>query len=289
MTQMKGPVERVLARDQWVVAGAVGIIVVLAGLYTVWGVGMNMSALDMTRMAGATGQSMEMGMGSGMASETGPGMAMAMGADWSWAYAGLIFLMWWIMMVAMMTPSAAPTLLLYTALKRQGSERERAVSLSLMFLSGYLLAWAGFSVVATTLQWATEAAGLTSTSMMTLSSRTAAGAVLIVAGLFQFSSLKSACLKHCRSPAHFLAQHRARVAWGAMRIGMHHGTYCLGCCWALMALLFVGGIMNLYWIVGLALYVLAEKLVPYPRAFSQVTGAALLAAGLWVLGTRLAA
>jgi len=267
MTTSKGPVERVVSHDQWIVAGAVGLIVLLAGFYTLWGVGMNMSALEMARMAAPIGEPMRMGAQ----------------PVWTWSYALLILLMWWIMMVAMMTPSAAPTLLLYTALKRRGSEKERAVTLSLLFLAGYLVVWALFSLIATGLQWTTEAAGLTNGPMMTLNSKVAAGIVLILAGLFQFSSLKTACLKHCRSPAHFLAQHPSKGYRGALRTGMRHGTYCLGCCWALMALLFVGGVMNLYWIVGLALYVLAEKLVPYPRAFSRLTGALLVAVGVWVL------
>lgn len=261
----RGPVERVVSHDQVIVAGAVTLIVVLAGFYTFWGVGMNMSALDMTRMARPIGEPMQMGMQ----------------PVWTAAYAVLIFLMWWIMMVAMMTPSAAPMLLLYTALKRQGTDRDRAVPLSLLFLSGYLLAWAGFSAIAALLQWGTEAIGLTNGAMMALDSKLIAGIVLCAAGLYQFSSLKTACLDHCRSPAHFLARHNRKGAFGALRTGALHGTYCLGCCWALMALLFVGGIMNLYWIVGLALYVLAEKLIPRTLLLTRVTGAALLAAGLW--------
>lgn len=260
--------ERLVARDLWIVAGAVAVIVLLTALYTVYGVGMNMTALDMTRMAHRIGEPMQMGMQ----------------PVWTPAYAVLIFLMWWIMMIAMMTPSAAPMLLLYTALKRRGPEAAHAVPYSLLFLAGYLLAWAGFSVVAAGLQWATEAIGLTNGPMMTLGSRTLSGIVLIVAGLYQFSPLKEACLQHCRSPAHFLAQHRRPGGWGALVTGAHHGVYCLGCCWALMALLFVGGIMNLYWIAGLALFVLVEKLVPDGHLFSRIAGAVLIAFGLYLVG-----
>lgn len=265
----KGPVERLVSHDHLIVAAAVACVVVLAATYTFLGVGMNMSALDMTRMARPIGEPMVMGMG----------------PVWTIAYGILIFFMWWIMMVAMMTPSAAPMLLLYTALKRQSAERERAVTLSIVFLSGYLLMWAGFSLVAALLQWSTEAIGLTNGSMMTLDSRAVAGVVLCAAGLYQFSNLKTACLEHCRSPAHFLARHSRPGTLGALRTGAMHGAYCLGCCWALMALLFVGGIMNLYWIVGLALYVLAEKFIPWPTLFTRVTGAALLAAGFWIFGS----
>ena len=264
-----GPVERVMARDTWVVAGSVFAIVALAGLYTFYGVGMNMSALEMTRMAGPIGNPMTMGPGK----------------TWSMGYALLVFLMWWVMMVAMMTPSAAPTLLLYTALKRHGSERASATKLSLIFLAGYLLIWGGFSLLAAGMQWLTESLGVVDGPMMTLASRPAAGAVLILAGLFQFSALKTACLKQCSSPADFLTRHRRKGSGGALVMGMHHGAFCFGCCWALMALLFVGGIMNLYWIVGLALYVLAEKILPNPRLFARCTGAVLIIWGIWCILT----
>jgi predicted metal-binding membrane protein len=252
------------------VAGATVLIVTLAGLYTFWGVGMNMSAFEMTRMTRPVGEPMQMGAQ----------------PVWTPRYATLIFMMWWVMMIAMMTPSAAPMLLLYTALKRQGPEREHTARLSLLFLTGYLVAWAGFSIAATGLQWGTELAGLSNGHMMTFQSKKVAGFVLFAAGLYQFSSLKTACLKHCHSPAHFLANNRRPGSIGALRTGMHHGAYCLGCCWALMVLLFVGGLMNLYWIVGLAVYVLAEKIVPYPVVFSRITGAVLLLAGIWFLGAR---
>lgn len=256
-----------MSRDTWVVAGSVFAIVLMAGLYTITGVGMNMSALDMTMMAGPIGNPMAMG-GS---------------QPWSIGYTLLVFLMWWVMMIAMMTPSAAPTLLLYTALKRHGSERASATKLSLIFLAGYLLIWGGFSLLAAGAQWGTETLGLVNGPMMTLASRPAAGVVMILAGLFQFSTLKTACLKQCSSPADFLTRHRRTGGGGALLMGMHHGAYCFGCCWALMALLFVGGIMNLYWIVGLAIYVLAEKIVPSPRLFARCTGAVLMVWGLWCI------
>jgi predicted metal-binding membrane protein len=230
---------------------------------------MNMSALDMTRMAGPIGEPMSMG-GS---------------HPWTFGYAMLVFLMWWVMMIAMMTPSAAPTLLLYTALKRHGSESASATKLSLIFLAGYLLIWGGFSLLATGMQWLTETLGVVDGPMMTLASRPAAGAVLILAGFFQFSALKTACLKQCSSPADFLTRHRRTGSGGALLMGMHHGAFCFGCCWALMALLFVGGIMNLYWIVGLAFYVLAEKILPNPRFFARCTGAVLILWGLWCILT----
>lgn len=268
----QGAVERLAARDIWIVGGAASVIVVVAALYTVFGVGMNMSALQMTAMARDIGRPMPMGME----------------PQWSTGYAVLIFFMWWIMMIAMMTPSVAPMLLLFAAVKKTGPDRAHAHSLTWVFLFGYLSVWAGFSAVATGMQWGLQTAGLVDGAMMTIQSRSFAGLVLLLAGLFQFSALKTRCLEHCRSPAHFLAAHRRPGVSGALLMGMHHGTFCLGCCWALMALLFVGGIMNLYWIAGLALYVLAEKLAPRPDIFNKVVGAALIAAGLWVMATSFA-
>lgn len=266
-----GAVERLARHDRLVVLGAVGLIVLLAGLYTLYGVGMRMTALEMTRMARPIGQP----------------MAMGDAQVWTPAYAVLIFLMWWIMMIAMMTPSAAPMLLLFAAIKRARAERWQAQRDSLLFLSGYLLAWAVFSALATALQWGLERAGLSSGPMMTLSSRTLAGGVLIAAGLYQLTTLKSACLNHCKAPARFLTQHRRVGAMGALLMGAHHGAYCLGCCWALMALLFVGGIMNLYWIVGLALFVLAEKLLPDRFDTPRIAGGLLIVFGGVVLITGL--
>lgn len=265
--QVIGPVERLVRHDRLIVLGAVVVIVVLALVYTASGVGMGMSAIDMTRMM--------------QSADAPPGMGGAV--HWSMAYALLIFLMWWIMMIAMMTPSAAPMLSLYTALKRMGPDGEHAVFFSALFLGGYLVAWAGFSVIATALQWAADLVGLTNGSMMVLDSPVFAGIVLVGAGIYQFSPLKDACLTHCRSPAYFLAKYRYPGALGALRTGARHGFYCVGCCWALMALLFVGGIMNLYWIAGLAIYVLAEKTIPNGRLFSRLTGGVLIVSGGFLL------
>lgn len=261
-----GAVERLLRNDNLIVLSSVSLIVLGASLYTIAGVGMNMSAADMTRMAGPIGEP----------------MAMGGGLTWGLSHVVLIFLMWWVMMIAMMTPSAAPTILLYVALKRMGPDNARATRLSLYFLAGYLVAWALFSITATGAQWCLELVGLSDGPMMTIRSRLFAGIVLIAAGAYQLSSLKSACLRHCRSPAQFLAEHNRSGGLGAFSTGASHGMYCLGCCWALMALLFVGGIMNLYWIVGIALYVAAEKLLPNARWLVPFTGIALIAVGVWL-------
>ncbi|WP_170607125.1 DUF2182 domain-containing protein [Ruegeria arenilitoris] len=264
-----GMIERLLRHDRYIVLGSVSLVVLAAAWYTITGVGMNMSALEMTRMAGPIGEPMQMG---------GPPI-------WTRNYAVLIFLMWWVMMIAMMTPSAAPTVLLYTALKRVGRDQNAAVWLSFCFLTGYLIAWAGFSLVATGAQWALELVGLADGPMMTIRSKVFAGCVLVSAGAYQLSDLKTACLKHCQSPARFLSKHNRPGAYGALRTGALHGVYCLGCCWALMALLFVGGIMNLYWIAGIALYVALEKLLPRAKWLPILTGLCLIAAGLWLVLT----
>jgi predicted metal-binding membrane protein len=267
--QAVGPVERLVRHDQRIVSFAVAVIVVLAATFTFFGAGMQMSALQMTQLARPIGE------------------PMSMGADpvWTVRYAFVIFLMWWIMMIAMMTPSAAPMLLLYTALKRAGSDRDRAVVLSFLFLLGYLGVWALFSAVATGLQALAEYWELTNRRMMTVDGRWLAALVFIAAGLYQLSNLKEACLTHCKSPAHFIAEHRQPGAWGAVRTGARHGIYCLGCCWALMALLFVGGVMNLYWIVGIAIYVLLEKIVPNTWFLVRSTGAGLMLFGTYLLAT----
>lgn len=262
-----GVVERVLRHDSGIVLACVALIVLATAWYTIAGIGMSMTAIDMTRMAGPIGAPMQ----------------MASQVEWTLPYAVLIFLMWWVMMVAMMTPSAAPTVLLFSALKRVGPDRANTSRLGLLFLAGYLAVWAYFSLIATGAQWGLEATGLSDGPMMTIRSRLLAGCVLVAAGAFQLSSLKTACLRHCRSPAQFLADHNTPGGYGAFRTGAVHGVFCLGCCWALMLLLFVGGVMNLYWIVGIALYVALEKLMPRAAWLVPLTGWALIAWGVWLI------
>ncbi|WP_170466467.1 DUF2182 domain-containing protein [Ruegeria arenilitoris] len=262
-----GAVERLMRHDRAIVLAGVSLIILVSAWYTIAGIGMNMTAAEMTRMAGPIGEPMQMGSA----------------PQWDLQYATLIFLMWWVMMIAMMTPSAAPAVLLYTAIKRAGPEQAKAARFSFLFLAGYLVAWAVFSLIATGMQWGLESIGLSDGPMMTIRSKTFAGCILILAGAYQLSDLKTACLRHCQSPARFIADHHKPGAYGALRTGALHGVYCLGCCWALMALLFVGGIMNLYWIAGLAIYVALEKLLPNARWLPVATGLALIAVGLWVV------
>jgi len=184
-----------------------------------------------------------------------------------------LVVMWSIMMVAMMLPSATPAILLYATV-RKSRQPDNAAAQPWVFLAGYLLVWLVFSVVAALVQSRLPSAA------MGLESRTAQAALLIAAGLYQLSPLKSACISQCRSPAQFISRHWQPGWDGAIWLGMRHGAYCVGCCWLLMALLFVGGIMNLLWIAGLTLLVAIEKLAPRGALFGRAVGLALIVWGL---------
>jgi len=188
-----------------------------------------------------------------------------------------VVLMWWLMMGAMMLPSAAPAILLYARVRETRSDHSR-IGQSWVFMAGYALAWLLFSLLAAAAQRSITG------SSMALHDRRAAGIVMVVAGLYQLSPVKEACLSQCRSPAQFISRHW-RAGWtGALRLGLLHGAYCVGCCWLLMALLFVGGIMNLLWIAGLTIVVAIEKLAPLGRLIGRAAGVALIAWGTVAIG-----
>lgn len=193
----------------------------------------------------------------------------------------IIALMWAAMMVAMMSPSAAPTVLLYA--RTQRFAKPDAQPPTAAFVAGYLVCWLAFAVVAAGLQIALDLAAALSDMTMALQGRRAGAVVMIAVGVYQLSPFKNACLGRCRSPAQFLSRHYRPGVGGALRLGLLHGAYCVGCCWMLMTLLFVGGVMNLYWIAGIATYVLAEKLVPRGRWLSYTAGVLLVIWGLSVL------
>jgi predicted metal-binding membrane protein len=179
-----------------------------------------------------------------------------------------MFVMWWIMMIAMMLPSAAPIILVHARIDRKSAERIGARANLLptaSFSTGYLLVWAMFSAIATSMQCGFESIGILSPMMNSMSQ--------VFAGAYQLTPLKQACLKHCRGPMSFLMHHWQEGNAGAFQMGAHHGVYCLGCCSGLMAILFFGDIMNLYWTIALALLVLIENVLPVGPAFSYVTGA----------------
>jgi predicted metal-binding membrane protein len=190
------------------------------------------------------------------------------------------FAMWTVMMVGMMTGSAAPVVLLFAAMHaRRGSQR--APSVVFAFGAGYLLVWTAFSAVATLAQSALHQAAMLSPAMTTSSPRLS-GAILIAAGVYQLTPFKGACLTHCRSPLGFLMSHWRDGTAGALRMGIVHGTYCLGCCWALMGILFVVGVMNLVWVAALAIFVLVEKVGPAGAFVARAAGVAMVAAGALV-------
>ena len=194
----------------------------------------------------------------------------------------LLFIMWWTMMMAMMLPSAAPAILTYGALRRKFLEQGASVAPLAIFALGYGAIWTGFSVAAVALHLVLNPL-VSMSMMMAITSRTIGGGLLIAAGLYQMSPLKAACLRKCQTPLFFLAHNWQNGNGGAFRMGLSHGLYCLGCCWVLMGLLFYGGVMELRWIVGLAIYVAAEKLLPAGNWLSRITGLLLVAWGIWTI------
>lgn len=210
------------------------------------------------------------------------GSMATMSADftrWSAVQFLTMLLMWSVMMVGMMTPSVSPMILIYARVARQASTRGTPFAPSGWFALGYFLAWIGFALFATLLQWGLEGALLLS-PMMAGASPLPGGALLIAAGLYQWTPLKNACLSQCQSPLAFIQRHGGfrGKSGAALTLGLRHGGYCIGCCWALIVLLFVAGVMNLLWIAAIGALVLAEKLIP-GRLFQRITGVALVVAG----------
>ena len=188
-------------------------------------------------------------------------------------------LMWAVMMVAMMVPTAAPVTLVYAAVARKAARENHPVAPTFVFVGGYLAIWVLFSVAATAAQSGLDELALLSPAMVS-ASPVLGGGLLIGAGVYELTPYKRACLAHCRAPAHFIS-HKWRGGFaGAFRMGLELGTYCLGCCWILMGLLFVGGVMNLLWVAAVALLILLEKTMPFVETGARVVGAAMIVAGL---------
>jgi predicted metal-binding membrane protein len=196
----------------------------------------------------------------------------------------LVFLMWTIMMAAMMVPAASPVILLFAEINRRRNEHQGTFVATGQFLLGYLTVWTCFSALATLAQWGLLTTALVSPMMESTNKALGAG-LLFIAGLFQFSRLKYACLAHCRSPIGFLATEWRHGSWGAFRMGLKHGGYCLGCCWALMGLLFAFGVMNLLWVAGLSAFVLLEKITPADvnRLVSRLSGVVFVGWAAWIV------
>jgi predicted metal-binding membrane protein len=193
-----------------------------------------------------------------------------------------MLVMWWVMMAAMMLPSATQMILVFATVNRKRRARGAGHVGTAVFGAGYLIAWGGFSLLATVAQWGLEQMALL-TPMMTTGSPVFGGLLLIAAGIYQFTPLKHACLHHCRSPFDFVINRWREGRGGAVSMGLEHGLFCLGCCWMTMALLFVFGVMNLLWIAALSVLVLVEKAVPGGVWFARAGGLAMVAAGLVLL------
>ncbi len=255
-----------LTRDQAIVLASLAAITVLAWLYIVD------MASDMAEMADMVGMPDMEGMA---------GMALVTPyASWALADVSLAAAMWIAMMAGMMLPSAAPMILLFVAAERRRGGA--ALLHSAGFAAGYLLIWTGFSLAALGEQWLLLRTGLFAPEMM-VTNGFIGGAIFVAAALYEWSPLKNRCLAVCQSPLGFIAGHWRPGAAGALRMGLAHGAYCLGCCWVLMLLLFVGGVMNMLWVAALAGLVLLQKVLPGGQRVSQATGLAMLAAGISII------
>jgi len=273
-------IETALRRDRIIVAGALATLVVLAWAYIFW----------LARSMGMEGAGADANM-PGMAmpgQPAGPSSIMQPEVhEWSAAEFAFMFAMWAVMMIGMMTPSAAPIILLYARVGRHAALAGKPLAATGFFAGGYLLAWFVFSLFATIGQWGLEK-GLLLNPAMASASSAISGIILVVAGLYQWTPLKDTCLANCQAPLSFIQRHGGfrRDAFGSLRIGFRHGLYCIGCCWALMGLLFVGGVMNVLWIAAIAIFVLAEKILPTGRVLSRFAGAVLILGGAGLLGVN---
>ena len=204
--------------------------------------------------------------------------AMVRVHTWTATEFGLRLAMWASMMIAMMVPTAVPMTLVYASVARKAQRQGSPIPPAFVFVAGYAAIWGLFSVAATAAQRSLDQLELLS-PLMRSTSPALGGAVLIAAGIYQLTPLKEACLEHCRAPAHFFAQHWRSGTLGALRMGSRLGVYCVGCCWILMGLLFVGGVMNLLWVAAIAVFILLEKIVPHGEAAGRVAGIGLILAG----------
>ena len=243
-------------RDRGVVLASIIILTALAWIYT-------------AHLAGNAGRMADL-------------IAMPNLGRWGVADFTFMLIMWAIMMVAMMLPSTTPMILLFSKIGEKRKIEQRSFAPTMAFLAGYLFVWISFSLLATSLNWLLHTGGQL-TSMTGHTPPFVGGTLLVAAGLFQWTPLKAACLKHCRSPIGFLMAHWREGTVGAMRMGLHHGAYCLGCCWMLMLLLFVLGVMNLPWVAVLTVVVLAEKVLPGGMWLSRILGGLLVIWGGWLI------
>jgi predicted metal-binding membrane protein len=248
----------VLPKERILILSALGVIVLLSWVYL----------FDMARAMDGT-------------ASAGHCASMA-GEPWSVGYFTAMLAMWIIMMVGMMVPSAIPMILIYASIVRKATREGSSLAATEVFVAGYVVIWTLFSLVATIAQWALDRMALLSPMMMS-NSHILGGLLLLTAGAYQLTPAKGACLRRCRSPIQFISSHWKPGGLGAFQMGIEHGSFCLGCCWVLMALLFFGGVMNLWWIGGLTLFVLLEKVLPFGAFAGRMIGAMVAICGVLVL------
>ena len=256
------PLTAVIKRDRLVIAAGIAVTAGVAWWYTIY----EARRMDLTGVCACLG--MKMG---------GPDLA-------AWTASSLLplFLMWAVMMLAMMLPSAAPMILMFAAVARNRRRAARPYAPVAVFVAGYVAVWSVFSVVAAVAQWLLHRAALLSPTMAS-SSALLGGTLLLAAGVFQFTPLKRSCLTRCRSPLEFITTRWRDTRGGAFRMGIEHGAFCAGCCWALMALLFVLGVMNILWIAALTIVVALEKVLPRANWWNAASGVLLACWGAWGL------
>ena len=259
---LRAPTFSQIRRDQAAVLTALAVVTAAAWTYTV------RQANQMAMPSGIGGHGMANTM-----------HAMLMMQPWTSSEFGLRLAMWVVMMVAMMVPTAAPMTLVYAAVARKAAAQDSPLPPTFLFVAGYVAVWGLFGVVATLAQRGLDAVSLLSPTMAS-NSAVFGGVLLVTAGIYQLTPLKHACLNHCRAPAHFLSRYWRKGTLGAFRMGLRLGAYCLGCCWILMALLFVGGVMNVLWIAAISAFVLLEKTLPLGDRGSRIAGATAIGAGI---------
>jgi predicted metal-binding membrane protein len=265
-----GSTGALLRSDRVIVAALLLLIAALTWAFTIH------QAMLMDQMEAAMWRDMNMSMN-------------GMEPSWTVIDALLLFAMWSAMMAAMMVPGASPMVTAFATINRRRRERSAPYVSTAVFLFGYLVVWIGFSVIATAMQWLLQATGLL-TTMMQSASHYLSAVLFLAAGLYQFSPLKERCLAYCRSPDGFILSEWRDGALGAAIMGLRHGLFCLGCCAALMALLFAVAVMNLRWVAALTILVTAEKLLPGARFWRLAIGVGLIATsvGFGLAGWRAA-
>jgi predicted metal-binding membrane protein len=256
-------------RDRAVIVLAIALVTALVWSYLFWlSADMEMGGMDMTGLRMIP---------------SGMGLMMPTAMPWRAMEFGFVFAMWTVMMVGMMTPSAAPMFLMYARVGRQTQARGRPLSATVWFAIGYFLVWIAFALFATSVQWALERTALLDFTMAT-TDNVLGGLIFVAAGLYQWTRLNDLCLTECQRPFEFVMRHGGyrRDASGCIALGFRHGAYCVGCCWALMALLLVGGVMNVLWIVLLALLAFLERVTSMGRLIARLAGIVLVAGGAWL-------